>query len=86
MINNDENHSFSFLHNENEIWDNLNNMNSNSVVDPGAYTTLFFKFFCNIIKHDLISVVYDFFYGTPIPRFFTSTYFMLVLKKDDPNI
>ncbi|PKU87700.1 Putative ribonuclease H protein [Dendrobium catenatum] len=70
---------------EEEIVNVIKNLNSNAVAGPDGFTTKFFQDNWETIKEDVINAVKDFFAGNPNPKFFSSTYIVLIPKIDGPN-
>ncbi|PKU68054.1 integrator complex subunit 11 [Dendrobium catenatum] len=70
---------------EDEIFNVIKDVNSNAVAGPDGFTTKFFQDNWEIIKDDVIKAVEDFFAGNSYPKFFSSTYIVLIPKKDGPT-
>ncbi|PKU67899.1 integrator complex subunit 11 [Dendrobium catenatum] len=60
-------------------------MNADSVAGPDGYTVKFFQHLWQFIYEDVYATVLDFFNGTPIPKFFTSTSIALIPKSNMVN-
>ncbi|KAI3473497.1 hypothetical protein Pfo_031457, partial [Paulownia fortunei] len=60
-------------------------MDSDSVVGPDGFSTLFFQHCWDFIQEDVRDAIEDFFSGTPMPRSFTATSLVLIPKTDSPN-
>ncbi|KAL0905886.1 hypothetical protein M5K25_024332 [Dendrobium thyrsiflorum] len=67
LIEDYDNCMLTVIPDEDEIWDTINNMNSDSIAGPDGFTTNFCQQNWTIIKMDVIVVVIDFFRGTPYP-------------------
>ncbi|KAI0498690.1 hypothetical protein KFK09_019586 [Dendrobium nobile] len=63
----------------------LFNMNVDSVAGPDGYTTKLFQSTWSIIASDVFQAVKNFFNGSPIPKFFTSTTVVLIPKNPVVN-
>ncbi|KAI0503568.1 hypothetical protein KFK09_014502 [Dendrobium nobile] len=69
-----------------EIKGILFNMKVDSAAGPDGYTTKFFQTTWSIIANDVFHAVKDFFNGSPIPKFFTSTTIILIPKNPAVNL
>ncbi|XP_020702759.1 uncharacterized protein LOC110114274 [Dendrobium catenatum] len=63
MVSEEDNYLLTKTPSVEEIWDNLNSMNSDSVVGPNGFNNKFLQKSWEIIKEDLINAVVDFFNG-----------------------
>ncbi|EOY02242.1 Uncharacterized protein TCM_016767 [Theobroma cacao] len=66
-----------------EVKETVFNINKDSVAGSDGFSSLFYQHCWDIIKHDLLDAVLDFFRGSPLPRGVTSTTLVLLPKK--PN-
>ncbi|WRX28178.1 Reverse transcriptase domain - like 10 [Theobroma cacao] len=64
-----------------EVKEAVFNINKDSVAGPDGFSSLFYQHCWDIIKHDLLDAVLDFFRGSPLPRGVTSTTLVLLPKK-----
>ncbi|WRX24225.1 Reverse transcriptase domain - like 10 [Theobroma cacao] len=67
-----------------EVKEAVHNINKDSVAGPDGFSSFFYQYCWDIIKHDLLDAVLDFFQGSPFPRGVTSTTLVLLPKK--PNV
>ncbi|KAK4385661.1 hypothetical protein Sango_2690100 [Sesamum angolense] len=58
--------------------------NKNNVAGPDGFSSAFFQACWDTIAEDVFAAVTDFFKGTPMPRSFTATSIILILKNDSP--
>lgn len=56
-----------------------------SSTGPDGFGSRFFLACWDFIKQDLLEAAKEFFIGACLPRFFTSSYIVLILKVQDPN-
>ncbi|KAI0529147.1 hypothetical protein KFK09_001694 [Dendrobium nobile] len=80
-----ENEMLSKIASEEEIWNNLKSMNTDSIAGPDDFTNKFFHKCWGIIKEDLINAVVDCFKGSPIPKYFNATSIALIPKSQNIN-
>ncbi|WRX25707.1 Reverse transcriptase domain - like 10 [Theobroma cacao] len=66
-----------------EVKEAVFNINKDSVASPDGFSSFFYQYCWDIIKHDLLNAVLDFFQGSHFPRGVTSTTLILLPKK--PN-
>ncbi|PKU64858.1 hypothetical protein MA16_Dca019935 [Dendrobium catenatum] len=83
IMDEDENLLLTQLPTEDEVWNNIKDMNGDSVDGPDGFTIKFFVKTWDIIKLDVIDAVHDFFKGTPYPKFFLSTNIVLIPKEEN---
>ncbi|KAI0519722.1 hypothetical protein KFK09_007181 [Dendrobium nobile] len=69
-----------------EVKNTLFDMNADSVAGPDGFTVKFFQHLWHFISDDVYDAVLDFFNGTPIPKFFTSTSIVLIHKRFSTNV
>ncbi|KAI0492224.1 hypothetical protein KFK09_026493 [Dendrobium nobile] len=60
-------------------------MNSDYVVGPDGFTTLFFQKAWHIIDNDILTTILNFFAGNPILKFYTSTFVVFIPKNSVVN-
>ncbi|PKU83495.1 integrator complex subunit 11 [Dendrobium catenatum] len=65
---------------EEEVWNTIKDMNSDSTAGPDGFTTKFFVHSWNTIKLDVLDAVNNFFKGAPYPKFFSATNIVLIPK------
>ncbi|PKU80242.1 Putative ribonuclease H protein [Dendrobium catenatum] len=85
LVSNVDNAVLTALPLMDEIKDTLFNMNGDSVAGSDGFTTKFFQHSWNIIAEDFYVAVLDFFKGSPIPNFFSSTSVVLIPKSNEVN-
>lgn len=51
---------------------------------PDGFGVCFFMHCQDIIKEDLVEAAGDFFNGTPLPKFYSSNFIVIILKEDNP--
>ncbi|XP_028555772.1 uncharacterized protein LOC114580946 [Dendrobium catenatum] len=85
IINDIDNNFLCHLSYELEVYNDVNDLNGNSIAGPDGYTTNFFQKCWDIVKIDVIEAVNDFFKGIPYPKIFTSTNIVLIPKTSGDN-
>ncbi|PKU74518.1 Putative ribonuclease H protein [Dendrobium catenatum] len=68
-----------------EVKDTLFDMNAESVAGPDGFTVKFFQHTWHFVCDDVYNAVVDFFNGSPIPKFFSSTSIVLIPKNIEVN-
>ncbi|KAI0493539.1 hypothetical protein KFK09_023657 [Dendrobium nobile] len=68
-----------------EVKNMLFDMNAESVVGPDGFTVKFFQHTWHFVCDDVYSAVVDFFNGSPIPKFFSTTSIALIPKNIEVN-
>ncbi|PKU82406.1 Putative ribonuclease H protein [Dendrobium catenatum] len=68
-----------------EVKNMLFDMNAESVAGPDGFTVKFFQHTWHFVYDDVYSAVVDFFIGSPIPKFFSTTSIALIPKNNEVN-
>ncbi|KAL0357400.1 UNVERIFIED_CONTAM: hypothetical protein Scaly_1425700 [Sesamum calycinum] len=61
-------------------------MDTSSVARPNGFNPVFYQQCWEVIKHDILAAVLDFFEGTPRPKSFTVTSILLIPKVRTPTL
>ncbi|XP_019230172.1 PREDICTED: uncharacterized protein LOC109211124 [Nicotiana attenuata] len=70
--------------NENEIKDDVFNLSADSTTGPDGYNGTFFRHYWDIIKHDIVDFVREFFNGKRLTKFYSHTCLALIPKINAP--
>lgn len=65
---------------EEEIFDVIKDLNADSASGPDGFGGLFYQNCWSIIKANFVKAVHSFFYGSSLPKSWTSTFFVTIPK------
>ncbi|KAL0449543.1 UNVERIFIED_CONTAM: hypothetical protein Slati_1510700 [Sesamum latifolium] len=74
----------TLMQSDQEIKDTIFSIDKDSVAGPNGFSSAFYQTCWELIATDINKAVNDFFCGTPMPRNFTATTIVLILKVDSP--
>ncbi|KAF5468656.1 hypothetical protein F2P56_012795 [Juglans regia] len=81
----EENHLMCCIPSEKEIKDALFSIPTASSPGPDSFGSGFFQHCWSLVKADLMEAIWDFFRGSPMPRFYTSSFIVLIPKVLSPT-
>lgn len=85
-ISKDDN-SFLCRHpSEDEVLAALRSSPRNSSLGPDGFGSAFYLSYWEIVKEDVVAAAKDFFTGTSLPRFYSSSFIVLIPKVVEPKI
>ncbi|KAL0405921.1 UNVERIFIED_CONTAM: hypothetical protein Slati_3906000 [Sesamum latifolium] len=78
-------HNICKLPTDEEIKETVFGFDKDSVAGPDGFSSAFYQACWEFIATDRYEAIMDFFCGTPMPRSFTATTIVLILKADSPQ-
>lgn len=85
LVNQNQNESLQAFPDLDELKQVVFSMSTHSAAGPDGINGKFFQTCWEIIKIDLLAVIYAFFYGQKIPKYFTHVCLMLFPKVKNPS-
>lgn len=70
---------------EEEVYDAISSISVDSSPGPDGFGSSFYLTCWKIVKNDVMEVVREFFKGDILPRYFCSSYIVLIPKVKDPQ-
>ncbi|KAK4833981.1 hypothetical protein QYF36_014386 [Acer negundo] len=80
-----DNEMLCMVPSEEEVKDAISSIPKHSSPGPDGFGLAFYIECLDIIKQDVIDAARDFFNGVPLPRFFSSSFIVLIPKVQDPS-
>lgn len=84
MITNEDNHILNSIPKEDEVREVIFSMNPDSGASPDGYNEKFFQTCWDIVKHNVMDFVAEFFKGNQLTKFYNHTCLALIPKVENP--